>query len=64
MLICGNVWYEKISFSDCAATKFLLCISRSMTQSLGACLSYWINLAQDRDKWQDVVTVVMILWVQ
>ena len=64
VLICGNVQQEKISLSDCAPTKFLLCISRSVTQCLGACLSYWINLAQDRDKWKDVVNVVMILWVQ
>jgi len=51
------VWLEKVSLSDCAATRFLLCIFRSVTQCLGACLSCWITLAQDRDKWQDAVNV-------
>jgi hypothetical protein len=28
----------------------------------GGCM-HWINLAQDRDKWQALVNVVMNLWV-
>jgi hypothetical protein len=38
VLICGSVWWEILSHSNCTAINFHMCISHNMMQHQGACV--------------------------